>query len=404
MSTSLVGQRILRKEDHRFVTGKGRYTDDIQQVGLTYGAFVRSPHARADIKSFDISEALAAPGVIAVLTGEDVANDGLGGLPCGWMIHSKDGSEMRQPHHPVMAADRVNYLGEPVALVIADSRLEAKNAAELVMVDFQPLTAVVDPASASQSETLYDEVPSNLCYEWELGDAAATDAGFAEAAHVTTLKLTNNRLIPNALEPRAALAEYNSGTDEIILHTTSQNPHLVRLIMTAFVQIAPEHKLRVIAPDVGGGFGSKIFVYSEETALAWAAKKLGLTIKWTAERSEAFLTDAHGRDHVSEAQLALSAEGEFLALRVKTIANMGAYLSTFASSVPTYLYGTLLAGQYRTPAIHVEVNSVFTNTAPVDAYRGAGRPEATYLVERIVEKAAVEMGLDPAELRRRNFI
>jgi carbon-monoxide dehydrogenase large subunit len=404
MSDSLVGKSILRKEDHRFVTGKGRYTDDIQQVGMTWGAFVRSPYARADIKQFDTSAALAAPGVVAVLTGEDVTADGLGGLPCGWMIHSKDGSEMRQPHHPVMAGDRVNYLGEPVALVIADSRLEAKNAAEMVLVDYEPLTAVVDPALASESDTLYDAVPNNLCYEWGLGDEGATEEGLANAAHVTTLELTNNRLIPNAIEPRAALAEYNSGTDEIVLHTTSQNPHLVRLIMTAFVQIAPEHKLRVIAPDVGGGFGSKIFVYSEETALAWAAKKLGLTIKWTAERSESFLTDAHGRDHVSVAQLALSAEGEFLALKVKTVANMGAYLSTFASSVPTYLYGTLLAGQYRTPAIYVEVDSVFTNTAPVDAYRGAGRPEATYLLERIVEKAAVEMNIDPAELRRRNFI
>ena len=206
------------------------------------------------------------------------------------------------------------------------------------------------------------------------------------------------------MEPRAALAEYNAGSDELTLHTTSQNPHLARLILTAFVQIAPEHKLRVIAPDVGGGFGSKIFVYSEETALAWAAKKLGLTIKWTAERSEAFLADAHGRDHVTTAELAMDETGQFLAFKVKTTANMGAYLSTFASSVPTYLYGTLLAGQYRTPAIYVEVDSVFTNTAPVDAYRGAGRPEATYLVERIVTKAAIELGKDPAELRRQNFI
>lgn len=247
-------------------------------------------------------------------------------------------------------------------------------------------------------------MPNNTCYEWSLGDEAATEAGFASAAHVTHIELINNRLIPNAIEPRAAMAEYNSGTDEIVLHTTSQNPHLARLILTAFVQIAPEHKLRVIAPDVGGGFGSKIFVYSEETALAWASKKLGLSIKWAAERSESFLTDAHGRDHVTQAALAMDAKGQFLAFKVNTTANMGAYLSTFASSVPTYLYGTLLAGQYKTPAIYVEVNSVFTNTAPVDAYRGAGRPEATYLVERIVEKAAGEMGLNPAELRRRNFI
>ncbi len=404
MSGSLVGQRILRKEDHRYITGKGRYTDDIQQVGMTYGCFVRSPYARADIKGFDVSQALEMEDVISVLTGLDVAADGLGGLPCGWMIHSKDGSEMRQPVHPVMAAERVNYLGEPVALVVAETKEAAKNAAELVLVDYEELTPVVDVASAAQGEQLYAEVPNNTSYEWGLGDEAATDEGFASAAHVTHIELTNNRLIPNAIEPRAALAEYNSGTDEIVLHTTSQNPHLVRLILTAFVQIAPEHKLRVIAPDVGGGFGSKIFIYSEETALAWAAKKLGLSIKWTAERSESFLTDAHGRDHVTKAALAMDSEGQFLAFKVSTTANMGAYLSTFASSVPTYLYGTLLAGQYRTPAIYVEVNSVFTNTAPVDAYRGAGRPEATYLVERIVEKAAGEIGLNPAELRRRNFI
>ena len=399
-----IGQRILRKEDGRFITGKGRYTDDIKQVGQTFAYFVRSPHAHAAVGGVNIDAALAAPGVIAVLTGADVTADGLGGLPCGWMIHSKDGSEMKQPHHPVLADSKVNYLGEPVAMVIADSALEAKNAAELVEVDWQELDAVVFAGAAQSAKPIYPEIANNTCYQWSLGDGDAVEAAMANAAHVTHIEITNNRLIPNAMEPRAALAEYNAGSDELTLHTTSQNPHLTRLILTAFVQIAPEHKLRVIAPDVGGGFGSKIFVYSEETALAWAAKKLGLTIKWTAERSEAFLADAHGRDHVTTADLAMDAAGNFLAFKVKTIANMGAYLSTFASSVPTYLYGTLLAGQYRTPAIYVEVDSVFTNTAPVDAYRGAGRPEATYLLERIVTKAAVELGRDPADLRRQNFI
>jgi carbon-monoxide dehydrogenase large subunit len=399
-----IGQRILRKEDGRFITGKGRYTDDIKQVGQTFAYFVRSPHAHAAVGGVNIDAALAAPGVVAVLTGADVTADGLGGLPCGWMIHSKDGSEMKQPHHPVLADTKVNYLGEPVAMVIADSALEAKNAAELVEVDWQELDAVVFAGAAQSAKPIYPEIANNTCYEWSLGDGDAVEAAMANAAHVTHIEITNNRLIPNAMEPRAALAEYNAGSDELTLHTTSQNPHLTRLILTAFVQIAPEHKLRVIAPDVGGGFGSKIFVYSEETALAWAAKKLGLTIKWTAERSEAFLADAHGRDHVTTADLAMDAAGNFLAFKVKTIANMGAYLSTFASSVPTYLYGTLLAGQYRTPAIYVEVDSVFTNTAPVDAYRGAGRPEATYLLERIVTKAAVELGRDPADLRRQNFI
>jgi len=399
-----IGKSVPRKEDGRFITGKGRYTDDIKQVGQTHAYFVRSPHAHADVVSIDVEEALSAPGVIAVLTGADVTADGLGGLPCGWMIHSKDGSEMKQPHHPVLADNRVHYLGEPVAMVIADTALEAKNAAELVVVDWAEKQAVVSVSEAQAAPAIYGDIPQNTCYEWALGDSDAVAKAMEQAAHVTRIELTNNRLIPNAMEPRAALAEYNAGSDELTLHTTSQNPHLARLILTAFVQIAPEHKLRVIAPDVGGGFGSKIFVYSEETALAWAAKKLGLTIKWTAERSEAFLADAHGRDHVTTAELAMDETGQFLAFKVKTTANMGAYLSTFASSVPTYLYGTLLAGQYRTPAIYVEVDSVFTNTAPVDAYRGAGRPEATYLVERIVTKAAIELGKDPAELRRQNFI
>ncbi len=399
-----IGKSVPRKEDNRFITGKGRYTDDIKQVGQSHAYFVRSPHAHADVVSIDVEEALSAPGVIAVLTGADVTADGLGGLPCGWMIHSKDGSEMKQPHHPVLADNRVHYLGEPVAMVIADTALEAKNAAELVVVDWAEKQAVVSVSEAQAAPAIYDDIPQNTCYEWALGDSDAVAKAMEKAAHVTRIELTNNRLIPNAMEPRAALAEYNAGSDELTLHTTSQNPHLARLILTAFVQIAPEHKLRVIAPDVGGGFGSKIFVYSEETALAWAAKKLGLTIKWTAERSEAFLADAHGRDHVTTAELAMDENGQFLAFKVKTTANMGAYLSTFASSVPTYLYGTLLAGQYRTPAIYVEVDSVFTNTAPVDAYRGAGRPEATYLVERIVTKAAIELGKDPAELRRQNFI
>ena len=399
-----IGKSVPRKEDNRFITGKGRYTDDIKQVGQSHAYFVRSPHAHADVVSIDVKEALSAPGVIAVLTGADVTADGLGGLPCGWMIHSKDGSEMKQPHHPVLADNRVHYLGEPVAMVIADTALEAKNAAELVVVDWAEKQAVVSVSEAQAAPAIYDDIPQNTCYEWALGDSEAVATAMEKAAHVTRIELTNNRLIPNAMEPRAALAEYNAGSDELTLHTTSQNPHLARLILTAFVQIAPEHKLRVIAPDVGGGFGSKIFVYSEETALAWAAKKLGLTIKWTAERSEAFLADAHGRDHVTTAELAMDETGQFLAFKVKTTANMGAYLSTFASSVPTYLYGTLLAGQYRTPAIYVEVDSVFTNTAPVDAYRGAGRPEATYLVERIVTKAAIELGKDPAELRRQNFI
>ena len=399
-----IGASVKRKEDARFITGSGRYTDDIQLNGQVYCVFARSPHARAKIQSIDTSAAQDSPGVIAVFTGSDLAADEIGDLPCGWLVKSKDGSDMIAPAHPPIATERVNYVGEPYALVIGETLECAKNGAESLQVDFDPLTPVVDVATATVNEQIHDNVPNNRSYDWELGDRESTDAAFASAAHVTQVNIVNNRLIPNAIEPRAAVGSYDPASDSYTLYTTSQNPHLERLVLAAFVNIAPEAKLHVISPDVGGGFGSKIFVYAEETAVIWAASKVGRPIKWTADRIESFLGDAHGRDHVTHAELALSKDGDFLGLRVKTTANMGAYLSTFASSVPTYLYGTLLAGQYKTPAIHVEVQAVFTNTAPVDAYRGAGRPEATYVVETIVEAAARELNMDPSELRRKNFI
>jgi len=399
-----IGASIKRREDIRFITGHGRYTDDINQPGQVYAVFLRSPYPRARIIGVDASGALEVDGVLAVLTGRDMAADGLGDLPCGWLVKSKDGTNMLQPAHPPLAVDRVNYVGEPYGVVIATTLAAARDGTDAVVADYEELEAVVAPARATAATQIHANVPANRSYTWELGDKAATDAAFGRAAHVTTLDITNNRLIPNALEPRAAVGVYERSSEEFTLYTTSQNPHLERLILSAFVKLAPEHKLRIIAPDVGGGFGSKIFAYPEETTVAWAARRLNRPVKWTADRSESFLADAHGRDHVTHAELALDAQGHFLGLRVKTIANLGAYLSTFASSVPTYLYGTLLAGQYRTPAIHVEVEGVFTNTAPVDAYRGAGRPEATYVVERIVETAARELAIDPAELRRRNFI
>ena len=399
-----IGASAKRKEDARFITGAGRYTDDINASGQTYAAFARSPHPRAKIVGLDSSAAEATEGVVAVFAGADLQADGIGDLPCGWMVKSKDGSDMVQPPHPPLAVERVNYVGEPYAVVIGETLAAAKNGVEALAVDFEELPAVVDLASAASADRIHDAAPNNQCYDWELGDKAATDAAFANAHHVTSLDIVNNRLIPNALEPRAALGEYDAAAGSYTLHTTSQNPHLERLVLAAFVNVAPEAKLRVISPDVGGGFGSKIFVYAEETAVIWAAAKVRRPVKWRAERSESFLADAHGRDHVTHAELALAEDGEFLGLRVKTIANMGAYLSTFASSVPTYLYGTLLAGQYKTPAIYVEVQSLFTNTVSVDAYRGAGRPEATYVVERLVETAARDLGMDPADIRRRNFI
>ncbi len=399
-----IGASVKRKEDARFITGAGRYTDDINASGQTYAVFARSPYPRARINGIDTARAAATEGVVAVFTGADLAADAIGDLPCGWMVKSKDGSDMISPPHPPIAIERVNYVGEPYAVVLGETLEAAKNGAEAVDADFEVLTAVVDLATAASADQIYESVPNNQTYDWELGDKAATDAAFENAHHVTSVDIVNNRLIPNAIEPRAALGEYDAAAGTYTLHTTSQNPHLERLVLAAFVNVASEARLRVISPDVGGGFGSKIFIYAEETAVIWAAGKVRRPVKWRAERSESFLADAHGRDHVTNAQLALAEDGTFLGLKVKTKANMGAYLSIFASAVPSYLYGTLMAGQYKTPAIYVEVQSLFTNTAPVDAYRGAGRPEATFVVERCVETAAREMGIDPAELRRRNFI
>lgn len=400
-----IGTPVLRKEDYRFLTGNGQYTDDVTLPHQSYGYFLRSPHAHARIRSIDTQAARSAPGVIAVLTGDDMAADKVGGLPCGWLIHSIDGTPMKEPPHPALAHGKVRHVGDQVALVIAESLQQARDASELIDVDYDELPAVVSPANAASAATLvHDDVPANTCYTWGHGDKAATDAAFARAAHVTTLEIVNNRLIPNAIEPRAVNASYTRQDDSYTVYVANQNPHVERLLMGAFVLGLPESRLRIIAPDVGGGFGSKIFLYPEDVALTWASKKVGRPVKWTAERSESFLTDAHGRDHVTRAELALDADGKFLAMRVHTVANMGAYLSTFASSVPTILYATLLAGQYATPAIYAEVQAVFTNTAPVDAYRGAGRPEATYVVERLVEAAARETGTDPAALRRKNFI
>ena len=300
----------------------------------------------------------------------------------------------------------MRYVGDHVAVIIADKLSQARDAAEKITVDYEVLPAVVATSDAGKpgAPVVHEVADDNTVYRWHLGDEAATKAAFDKAAHVTKLEIVNNRLVPNPMEPRAAVGDYDDGTDGFTLYTTSQNPHVARLVLSAFIGIAPEHKLRVIAPDVGGGFGSKIFIYAEETVCVWAAKKVGRPVKWTCDRTEAFLCDAHGRDHVTTAELAVDAAGKMTGLRVHTTANLGAYLSTFSSSVPTYLYAPLLSGQYNIPAIHAQVDGVYTNTAPVDAYRGAGRPEATYVVERLVEVAARELGKDPAEFRRQNFV
>jgi carbon-monoxide dehydrogenase large subunit len=401
-----IGQAVKRKEDFRFLTGGGNYTDDINRPGQTYAYIVRSPHAHANIKKIDKSAAAKAPGVVAIFTGADYAADKKGGLPCGWLIHSKDGTPMVEPPHPPLVPDRVRHVGDQVAVVIAETRDQAKSAAELINIDYQELPAIISTGDAAKAGApqVWEQAKNNTCYDWHLGDKAATDAAFAKAAHVTKIDIVNQRLIPNAMEPRAAIGDFDRATGDYTLFTTSQNPHVIRLLMGAFVLQIPEHKLRVVAPDVGGGFGSKIFHYAEEAIVTWAAGKLGRPIKWTADRSESFMSDCHGRDHVTHAELAMDKDGKFLGLKVSTTAAMGAYLSTFASSVPTYLYATLLAGVYATPAIYAEVRAVFTNTVSVDAYRGAGRPEATYLLERLVDKAARELKMDRVEIRRKNMI
>ena len=406
MTETGIGASVLRKEDQRFLTGKGTFTDDVNRPGQTHAYILRSPHAHANIKGINTGAAAKAPGVVAVFTGEDTAADGVGGLPCGWQIHNKDGSPMAEPAHPVLASGKVRHVGDPVAVVIAETLGQAKDAAEKIAVDYEELPAVVDmnKAVADGSPLVHDDAAGNTCFDWHLGEKEPVDAAFEKAAHVTSIDIVNNRLIANAMEPRAAIGEFEAASGDYTLYTTAQAPHVIRLLMGAFVLSIPEHKLRVYAPDVGGGFGSKIYHYAEEAIVTWASAKVNRPIKWTAERSESFMSDAHGRDHVTHAEMALDKDGKFLALRVSTLANMGGYLSSFAPLIPTFLYGTLLAGVYTTPAVYVEVRAVFTNTVPVDAYRGAGRPEAAYLLERLVDRAARETGLSQVDIRRKNFI
>ena len=400
------GRSIRRKEDARFITGRGRYTDDLSLAGQTHAAFVRSPLPHARIVGFDISEAMRADGVIAVLTGDDFATSGLRPLQCGWMIHSRDGSPMRVGEHPALAAQTVRYVGDAVAIVIGETRAAARLGAELVNVDYDELPAVtqVEAAGDPDAPELHAGIAGNECFDWELGDAPAVAAAFERATRTVELDLVNNRLAPNAMETRAVNAIHDATRDHYTLYVASQNPHGLRMTLAAVIGIAPEHRLRVISEDVGGGFGSKAFNYAEEVVCLWAAKRVGRPVKWTADRSEALLTDAHGRDHVTRAALALDATHHIIGMRVVTQANLGAYLSTFGTLIPTYVYAPLLSGQYDIPAIHARVIARYTNTTPVDAYRGAGRPEAGYVIERLVDTAAREIGMDPAAFRRLNFI
>ena len=404
--TNLIGQSVKRVEDKRFLTGKGRYVDDMVLPNMTWAHIVRSDVAHAVIKGVDIDAASQALGVVAVFTGADMQADGMNGLPAGWQVDFKNGDTMKEPPHPSLAVGKVRYVGEAVAVIVAETHEQAVDASELVEIDYEELPAVADVVKATQegAAQLFDDVPNNIAFDWELGDKAAADAGIDAADHVTTIEFRNQRLICNAIEPRAAIGDYDESREHYTLYTTSQNPHVVRLLMCAFVMGIPEHKVRIVSPDVGGGFGSKIPNYAEEIIVTWASKRVGRPVKWTAQRSESFLSDTHGRDHATKAEMGFDKDGKITALRVKTHASMGAYLSTFAPCVPTYLHGTLMQGGYSSPAVHVDVTAVFTSTVPGDALRGAGRPEATYVLERLLDQAAHELGQDPAELRRKNLI
>ena len=407
MSTTngYIGKSVKRVEDKRFITGHGHYTDDIILPRQTYAIFVRSHYAHAKIVDVDISEAKAMPGVIAIYTGADVAH--LNGVPCGWQVNFKNGDTMKEPKHPLLVADKARHVGDAIAIVIAESKEEATEAAQAVQVEYDELPCMVDAYKATLpgAPLVHEDVPNNICFDWALGNPIEeVNDAIAKSAHVTTLEFVNQRLVPNAIEPRSYNSSYDPYTERYTLYTSSQNPHLIRLLMCAFVLGIPEHKVRVVSPDVGGGFGSKIFHYTEEALLTWCSAQIGRPVKWTAERSESFVLDAHGRDHITKAEMGFDADGKITALRVKTYANLGAYLSTFGTCVPTYLHGTLLQGLYTTPKINVDVTGVFTHTTAVDAYRGAGRPEATYILERLVSLAALEMNMDPAELRFKNFI
>ncbi|MCB6177257.1 xanthine dehydrogenase family protein molybdopterin-binding subunit [Rhodobacter sp. Har01] len=401
-----IGASVKRREDVRFLTGKGRYTDDINIRGQLYAFFLRSDVAHGKLKAVHTAAAAAMPGVVQVFTAADFA--AVGGIPCGWQVTDRFGKVMQEPKHPVLADGKVRHVGDPIAMVVAETLDQARDAAEAIDVEIDELPPVLNMKDALKdgAPKVHDELTSNLCYDWGFVEEnrEAVAKAFEGAAHHITLELRNNRLIANPMEPRVAVGDYEDHSGMHTLYTTSQNPHVIRLLMGAFVLGIPESKLRVVAPDVGGGFGSKIYHYAEEAAVTFAAKMLKRPVKWTCSRSEAFISDAQGRDHLTKMELALDKDHNFLAIRTETHANMGAYLSTFAPSIPTWLHGTLMAGNYKTPLIYVNVKAVFTNTVPVDAYRGAGRPEATYQLERIIDLAARQLGVDPIELRRKNFI
>ena len=398
MTTTAFGAALKRKEDPRLITGQGTYVEDVTLTGMLHMVLVRSPLAHALIKSIDTTEALKSPGVIAVFTGEDLAEE-LGSLPCGWVV-----PDTKEVPHPPLAVDRVRYVGDAVVAVLAESAAQASDGASVVDVEYEELDAVIDmnDALADGAVQLHEDAPSNTAFEWEV-DAGSISEAKSSSDVVVTQRFVNQRLIPTAMENRGVVVDYNSGTDQLTMWTSTQIPHLVRVLL-ALVTGHPEHLIRVIAPDVGGAFGSKLYLYAEEVIAPIIAKNLKRPVKWIESRSEGYLATTHGRDHITDIAIAGNKDGTITGLDVRTLANMGAYLSTFAPLIPTWLYGLMLSGPYKIPNIYCKVIAPFTNTTPVDAYRGAGRPEATYAVERAVDLFAQEIGMDPAEVRKLNFI
>jgi carbon-monoxide dehydrogenase large subunit len=402
-----IGQPVRRHEDLKLITGQGRYTDDITLPRMAQAFVLRSPLAHAQIKCIDAAAARRMPGVLLVATGEDLRADGLGDVPCTVPLTSRDGKPRHDTPRPVLALDRVRHVGQPVALIVAETLAAARDAAEAIAVDYEQLPAVTEAkdAIAPGAPQLFDRIPGNLVFDWDndMGDAKATEAAFAKATRVVSLETTNNRVVVNSMEPRNAIAEHDAASGRSTLYTATQGPHFVRDPLAEIVLKMPKEKLRLITPNVGGGFGMKAFVYPEHALVVWASRKIARPVKWQEDRSEGFVSDNQGRDHATRAELALDNDGRFLGLRVSILANLGAYLSPFGCFVPTRSTD-LVSGLYAIGAIHINVKGVCTNTVPVCAYRGAGRPEAAYLLERLVDAAARELEMSPDAIRRINFV
>jgi carbon-monoxide dehydrogenase large subunit len=407
MTTTKFGlaQPVRRVEDRRLLLGAGHYTDDIVLPGMLHGIVLRSPHAAATITAIDTAAAQSLPGVKAIYTAADLKADNIGTLPCAAPLENRDGSQQALPPHPVLADGAVRHVGDPVAFIVAATAAAARDAAEQIIVDYDVLPAVTDLATATDpgQPQVWPEAKNNVVFDWEIGDKAATDALFAKAAHVTRLTVVNNRIVVSSLETRGAIADFDAAAGRWTLYANTQGGWLVKNLIAPMFGTEPD-KFRVVTPDVGGGFGMKLFLYAEHVLTCYAARKLGQPVKWVSDRSEAFVCDTQGRDNVTLGELAIDAAGKFLALRTRNIANMGAYLSNFAPYIPTYAGTSVLASVYGFQAIYANVIGVFTHTVPVDAYRGAGRPEANYLVERLVDTAARDLGIDRAELRKRNMV